>query len=114
VRPLVGHASGLRESPVFVRDNIRDIKGRIVWACALYRFLMKLRIKISHWSGRLTGHGSTLPSPDLQHLLQKRATNLRPIGRLNPLYPENGLGSLRLRGKLNEKIMTYLSDIMRL
>jgi hypothetical protein len=44
----------------------------------------------------------------------KRATNLQPIERLNPLYPENGLGSLRLRGKLNKKIMTYLSDIMRL
>jgi hypothetical protein len=57
---------GLRESPIFVRDNIRDIKG-----------------------------GS-----------DGRATD--------PLYPENGLGSLRLRGKLNKKIMTYLSDIMRL
>jgi hypothetical protein len=33
VTPLVGHASGLRESPFLVRKNIRIIKGRIGW-CA--------------------------------------------------------------------------------
>ena len=39
VRPMVRHASGLRKGPVFVRDNIRDIKGRIVWCVRYTGFL---------------------------------------------------------------------------